>query len=349
MDRITDVAGIAVGCWTDAQHLTGCSVVLCPPPGAVVAADVRGGAPGTRDTDLAHPGMLVERANAVLLTGGSAFGLDAAGGVMRWLEERGRGFPVGPGVVPIVPAAVVYDLALGSAAVRPGATEGYAACAAAGPDVPEGSVGAGTGCTVGKALGPAGMMRGGQGTAAVRLELGAATVTVGALVAVNAVGDVYDPDTGRLVAGARRPDGTPAGPGPWRRLPAIPAPAARAAGDAVEPPGAAPALNTVVGVVATDAPLTKEQAQRVAWMAHDGLARAVRPSHTPGDGDVLFVLATGAAAGLAGPLAPPYLAATGAAAAEAVGRAIVRAVRAATPLPGVPAAGPALPGSLATP
>jgi L-aminopeptidase/D-esterase-like protein len=341
MDRITDVPGIEVGCWTDDRNLTGCSVVLCPPAGAVVAAEVRGGAPGTRDTDLAHPGMLVERANAVLLTGGSAFGLDAAGGVMRWLEERGRGLPTGGGVVPIVPAAVVFDLAVGSAAVRPGAAEGYAACVAAGADVPEGNAGAGTGCTVGKSLGPAGLMRGGQGTAAVRLWLGEVAVTVGALVAVNAVGDVYDPGTGRVVAGARRPDGTPAGAAAWRRLPARPprpfsAPGRPPAPGA--PDGAVADLNTVVGVVATDVPLTKEQTQRVAWMAHDGLARVVRPSHTPGDGDTLFALATGQAAGLDVPVPPLHLGAVGAAAADAVALAIVRAVRAATSLPGIPAA-----------
>jgi L-aminopeptidase/D-esterase-like protein len=353
---IADVPGIAVGCWTDAEGLTGCTVVLCP-PGAVVAAEVRGGAPGTRETDLARPGMLVERAQAVLLTGGSAYGLDAASGVMRWLEERGWGVPAAQGVVPVVPAAVVFDLGVGSFGARPGPAEGYAACVAAGleqsggggggggaaprrgPDVPEGSAGAGTGCTVGKRLGLAGAMRGGQGTAAVRLEIGPAAVTVGALVAVNAVGDVYDPATGRLVAGARRPDGTPAGEAPWRSLPGAPSRPLSVSAAAAERP---PDLNTTIGVVATDAPLTKEQAQRVAWMAHDGLARAVRPAHTLGDGDTLFVLATGRAAegapGLPPVLDPLHVSAIGAAGADAVGAAIVRAVRAALPLPGIPAA-----------
>jgi L-aminopeptidase/D-esterase-like protein len=209
--------------------------------------------------------------------------------------------------------------------------------------VPEGNAGAGTGCTVGKALGPAGVMRGGQGTAAVRLRLGEIAVSVGALVAVNAIGDVYDPQNGQLVAGARLPDGTPAGPAAWRRLPArpprpfsAPAPGWPAAPGARH--GAVADLSTVVGVVATDVSLTKEQTQRVAWMAHDGLARAVRPSHTPGDGDTLFALATGQAAGLDVPLAPLHLGAVGGAAADAVAQAIVRAVRAATSLPGIPAA-----------
>jgi L-aminopeptidase/D-esterase-like protein len=289
--------------------------------------------------------MLVERAQAVLLTGGSAYGLDAASGVMRWLEERGWGFPAARGVVPVVPAAVVFDLGVGSFRARPGPAEGYAACVAAGlgepgggggsstpprgPDVPEGSVGAGTGCTVGKRLGPAGAMRGGQGTAALRLDLGQAPVTVGALVAVNAVGDVYDPETGRLVAGARRPDGTPAGEAAWRSFPVAPP-----RPSPVPPPD----LNTTIGVVATDAPLTKEQAQRVAWMAHDGLARAVRPSHTLADGDTLFVLATGRAAGLPPVLDPLQVSAIGAAGADAVAAAIVRAVKAATPHPDIPAA-----------
>ncbi|HEX2184476.1 MAG TPA: P1 family peptidase [Chloroflexota bacterium] len=319
--RITDVAGITVGCWTDARALTGCTVVLCP-EGAVVGAEVRGGAPGTRDTELARPGMLVERANAVLLTGGSAFGLDAAGGVMRWLEERGKGFRIAGGVVPIVPAAVVFDLGLGDPGVRPDREAGYLACAAAGADVPEGSVGAGTGCTVGKRFGPGAALRGGQGTAALRV---AGRFTVGALVVVNAAGDVVDPSTGRPVAGARPPAGASS---------EVSANPGLGAGG---PLAGGSELNTTIGVVATDAPLRKEMVQRVAWMAHDGLARAIRPSHTLFDGDTIFVLATAPPAQPA--LTDPLLISLiGAAAAEAVGEAIVRAVRAATPPAGIPAA-----------
>ncbi|HEX2032753.1 MAG TPA: P1 family peptidase [Chloroflexota bacterium] len=321
--RITDVAGITVGCWTEARALTGCTVVLCP-QGAVVGAEVRGGAPGTRDTELARPGMLVERANAVLLTGGSAFGLDATGGVMRWLEERGEGFRIAGGVVPIVPAAVVFDLGLGDPGVRPDREAGYLACAAAGADVPEGSVGAGTGCTVGKRFGSAAAMRGGQGTAA---RLAAGRFTVGALVVVNAAGDVVDPSTGRPVAGARPPDG---GSSEF----AVPS-SESAANSELGTRNAE--LNTTIGVVATDAPLSKEMVQRVAWMAHDGLARAIRPSHTLFDGDTIFVLATAPPAQPA--LTDPLLISLiGAAAADAVGEAIVRAVRAATPPAGIPAA-----------
>ncbi len=357
---LTDVAGITVGCWTDPGALTGCTVVLCP-AGAVVAADVRGGAPGTRDTDLARPGMLVERAHAVLLTGGSAFGLDAAGGVMRWLEERGFGFGIGRAVVPIVPAAVVFDLAVGDGHVRPGAPEAYGACAAAGRDVPEGSVGAGTGCTVGKLFGLEGAMRGGQGTASRTVTGG---YVAGALVVVNAVGDVVDPATGAVIAGARGPGGAFAGPALWWAPPEAARPASGEQGTVEAGPpalgdardqvqvrlgrtakgGAAagpPALNTTIGVVATDAPLSKEQALRVAWMAHDGLARAIRPAHTLFDGVTIFVLALpppGVAPLASGSDAARLETADGAAAADAVAEAVVRAVRAATSVPAIPAA-----------
>jgi L-aminopeptidase/D-esterase-like protein len=336
------VPGISAGCWTDPVGLTGCTVVLCP-QGAVVAAEARGGAPGTRETDLARPGTRVEQAQAVLLSGGSAYGLDAAAGVVRWLEERGWGFPVAGGVVPIVPAAVLFDLGVGSFEARPGPAAGYAACEAAGPGIAagllEGSTGAGTGCTVGKRFGLDRAMRGGQGTAALGLALGPAGVTVGALVAVNAVGDVYEPHSGRIIAGARLPDGGLAGADAWRHLPELTPPAHAEATDTTPEQDGPAGLNTTIGVVATDAPLTPEQAQRVAWMAHDGLARAIRPAHTPLDGDTLFVLATGVAS-LPDPLPPLALSAIGEAAAEAVAQAIVRATYAATPLPGLPAAGP---------
>jgi L-aminopeptidase/D-esterase-like protein len=302
-------------------------VVLCESPdGAVVAADVRGGAPGTRDTQLAGPGMLVDRANAILLTGGSAYGLDAGGGVMRWLEVREIGWRTTNGVVPIVPAAVVFDLAVGDYQARPGAEAGAAACAAAerhGPQVLEGSVGAGTGCTVGKRYGLRHAMRGGQGTTSRRVG---GRYTVGALMVVNAVGDVHDEATGEIVAGARQDGSGFFGSRAWLELGADPPPAE---------------LNTTIGVVATDAPLSKEQALRVAWMAQDGLARAVRPAHTMFDGDTLFVLSTAPRDGpaFAGNTREraAFVSAIGAASAEAVTEAIVRAVRAAASLPGIPA------------
>src|SRR3970040_2448651 len=203
-DTITAVPGLLVGHWTDAEAATGCTVVLCP-EGAVASADVRGGAPGTRETDLLRPGTLVERVHGVLLTGGSAFGLDAAAGVMRWLEERGKGGPNPRGVVPIVVGAVLIDLSVGRSDVRPDAASGYAACEAASAAPPAmGSVGAGTGATVAKALGAERALKGGAGGAAGRREDG---VGGGALVVVNCFGEVADPDSGRVVAGPRGEDG----------------------------------------------------------------------------------------------------------------------------------------------
>lgn len=308
---ITDVPGIRVGHATDAVGLTGCTVVLCP-EGGVVAADVRGGAPGTRETDLARPGQLVERAHAVLLTGGSAYGLDAASGVMRYLEEQGRGFPTPAGVVPIVPAAVLYDLSLGDPRARPDAAMGYEACrAATGGPVAEGNVGAGTGASVGKLLGPAFAMKSGLGTASVRLRGGG---VVGAVVAVNAAGDVRDPRTGRIVAGARAPDGT-----------FLDAACRLLAG---EPPADLPGQNTTIGCVATDVRLTKEQAAVVARMAHAGLARTIEPAFTPYDGDTVFVLSCGDRDG--------DVTLVGLAAARAVEEAILRAVRLAASAGGLP-------------
>ncbi|BDG62412.1 P1 family peptidase [Caldinitratiruptor microaerophilus] len=308
---ITDVPGIRVGHATDVVGLTGCTVVLCP-EGGVVAADVRGGAPGTRETDLARPGQLVERAHAVLLTGGSAYGLDAASGVMRYLEEQGKGFPTPAGVVPIVPAAVLYDLALGDPRARPDAAMGYEACrAATGGSVAEGNVGAGTGASVGKLLGPAFAMKSGLGTASVRLP---GSGVVGAVVAVNAAGDVRDPRTGRIVAGARAPDG--AFLDAARRL------------LAGEPPAALPGQNTTIGCVATDVRLTKEQAAVVARMAHAGLARTIEPAFTPYDGDTVFVLSCGDKDG--------DVTLVGLAAARAVEEAILRAVRLAASAGGLP-------------
>jgi L-aminopeptidase/D-esterase-like protein len=309
---IADVRGIEAGHCTLSDRPTGCSVVLAR-AGAVGGVDVRGAAPGTRETDLLDPANLIEQVHAVLLTGGSAWGLDAAGGVMRWLEAHGIGLTVGsaPGqIVPIVPAAVLFDLHLGDARVRPGADAGFAACQAAasagGAPLAQGNVGAGAGATVGKLFGMARAMKGGIGTASVRVG----GVTVGALVAVNALGDVRDPATGRLLAGARTAGGEALTDTP-RALLAGELPQAVLAG-----------RNTTIGVIATDARLTKPQARRLAVAGHDGLARAIAPVHTMSDGDTLFALATG----LAEAPNQPSLTVLSHLAAEAVARACVNAV-----------------------
>jgi L-aminopeptidase/D-esterase-like protein len=309
---ITDVPGLKVGHHTLATRPTGCTVVLCE-AGAVCSVDVRGGAPGTRDTELLRPENTVQHVHAVVLTGGSAFGLAAADGVMRWLDERGHGLQVGPARVPIVPAAVLFDLWVGDASIRPDAASGYAACEAASSNAPAtGSVGAGAGAAVGKLYGIGRAMKGGIGSSCVRVG----AFTVGAIVAVNAVGDVLD-EHGGVLAGARREDGSGfmetsrallQGQGPARLI-----------------PGSA----TTIGVVATDATLTKAQAAKLASLAHHGLSRAVDPV-TPHDGDTLFALATGRA----GPVGD--IGGLGVAAAEAVARAIRQAVRAATGVAGLP-------------
>ena len=305
---ITQVRGLEVGQFTDPRRPTGCSVVIAR-TGAVGGVDVRGAAPGTRETDLLDPANLVGVVHAVLLTGGSAWGLDAAGGVMRWLEEEGVGLYVGsaPGqVVPIVPAAVLFDLHVGDARIRPDAAAGYAACQAAGDEIAQGNAGAGAGATVGKLFGMPYAMKGGIGTASVTLE----GVTVGALIAVNALGDVVDPAAGTPIAGARTEDGQ------QLRGSVV----AALAGD--KPLALLAGANTTIGVVATDAPLTKAQCQRLAGAGHDGLARAIRPVHTLSDGDTLFALSTG----MAGALDFNVLCTM---AGEAVARACVNAVRAA--------------------
>ena len=302
---ITDVRGIEVGHHTDTRRPTGCTVVLAR-EGAVAGVDVRGAAPGTRETDLLSPTNLVERVHAVMLSGGSAWGLDAASGAMRWLEKRGIGLAVGPGRVPIVPAAVLFDLYLGDASIRPDAQSGEAACEAAGGRPPEeGNVGAGTGAIVGKIFGLGQAMKGGIGTASVRVG----NVTVGALIACNALGDVIDPDTGRVIAGAREPGTTTLLDTRRALLAGMP------------PKRLVPAAHTTIGVIATDAVLTKSQASRLATVGHDGLARAINPAHTMLDGDALFALATGTS----GEPAEMMLLAT--MAAEAVAIATVRAVR----------------------
>lgn len=323
-NAITDVPGIKVGHYTDLESVTGCTVVLCE-AGAVGGVDVRGSAPGTRETDLLRPMNLVQEVHAVLLSGGSAFGLDAAGGVMRYLEERGVGFDTRVAKVPIVPAAILFDLGVGRADVRPGAEEGYQACLAAtqGP-VSEGSVGAGTGATVGKAMGLGRATKGGLGTAsqAIPAEAPGTRIMVGALVAVNAFGDVVDPKNGEVLAGPRREDDQ----GFLNTVELLlQGQALRAREGALR--------NTTIGVVATNARLTKEQVNKLAQMAHDGLARAIRPSHTMGDGDTVFALATGKEG-------EPYrdLTILGAAAAEVMAEAVVRAITQARSLAGIPAA-----------
>jgi len=332
---LTDVPGIEVGHAQDEEALTGCTVILCR-HGAVAGVDQRGGAPGTRETDLLKPVNFVEHVHAVLLTGGSAFGLEAAGGVVRYLEERGIGFNVGVARVPIVPAAVIFDLALGRADRRPDATMGYRAAAAASRQpVAEGNVGAGCGASVGKILGMKQAMKAGVGSAAVRLSGG---IVVGALMVVNAFGDVIDPRTGRIVAGARSTRFGPVQIG--------------------EPGGFVDTLelmktgigrtllqfvtrsNTVIGVVATNARLSKAEATRMAQMAQDGVARAIRPAHTMLDGDTLFALSTGNKR--------TDLSVLGAVAAEVVAEAILRAVyqaRAAGGLPGLAEDGAGTAGS----
>ena len=314
---LTAVAGLAVGHHTLAARPTGCTVVLVE-AGAVAGVDVRGGAPGTRETDLLDPAKTVQRVHAIVLAGGSAFGLDAAGGVVRYLSERGIGYDTGIAKVPIVPAAILFDLGVGDdPAIRPTADCGYraAAAATAGP-VAEGNVGAGAGATVGKLGGAGRAMKGGVGSAAIGVPGG---LVVAALAAVNAVGDVVDPATGRVVAGVRTPDGE--GLADARTL--LRAGAGR---------GGRPRENTTLGVVATNAALTQAEATAVAQMAHDGLARAIVPSHTPSDGDAIFALATGRHG------EPARVGTVGALAAEAMAEAVVRAVLAAAGIPGYPAA-----------
>lgn len=318
---LTDVRGLSVGHFTDARRPTGCTVVLTP-QGAVAGVDVRGASPGTRETELLSPLNAVEKIHAVLLSGGSAFGLDAAGGVMRWLEERGVGVEVGTVRIPIVPAAILFDLFTGDASIRPDAASGYAACIAAKNSAgAQGNVGAGAGAVVGKLFGIPRAMKGGIGSASVCVN----GVTVAAMVAVNAVGDVIDPRSGEVVAGARSEDG----------LRMVGTTQAILNGEVLQHlmPGSA----TSIGVVATDAVISKVQANKIAQMAHDGLARSINPVHTLTDGDTLFALGTGAS-GL-----QVHTTVLGTLAAEVVARAVLNAVRAAkgisgSGLPTLPAA-----------
>ena len=305
-NSITDVPGIEVGHAQNMQALTGCTVILCR-NGATAGVDVRGGAPGTRETDLLNPVNHVEKVHAVLLSGGSAFGLDAATGVMRYLEEKKIGYKARNAIVPIVPAAILYDLGIGSKDIRPDAEMGYQACTNASKQkTAEGVVGAGTGASVGKILGMKKAIKSGIGTASVHLGKG---IVVGAIVAVNPVGDVFDPHSGELVAGVRNKYGS---------LELMRAMLTRTF----------PKSNTVIGAVAINAKMTKAGMTHVARMAQDGLARTIRPAHTQFDGDTIFALATG------GKKVDVSLA--GAFAAEVFATAIVRAVRMSVSAGGLP-------------
>jgi L-aminopeptidase/D-esterase-like protein len=314
-NALTDVQGIKVGHYTDKEAVTGCTVVLCP-TGAVAGVDVRGSAPGTRETDLLRPGNLVEKVQAVVLSGGSAFGLDAASGVVRYLEERGFGHETMVARVPIVTAAILFDLNVGSSKIRPGAEEGYKACVeATDKKVAEGCVGAGTGATVGKILGIERATKSGVGTASCKIG---DDIIVAALVVVNAIGDIIDHKTGKIVAGPRNEQNNgfmstvellTAGASTYKRNPLV--------------------SNTTLGVVATNASLTKEQVNKLAQMAQDGIARSINPCHTMFDGDAVFALSMGDNAG--------DITALGTAAAETVANAIVRAAHQAETLGGIPA------------
>ncbi len=314
---LTAVEGIKVGSITLTERPTGCTVILVDGEGAVGGVSQRGGAPGTRETDLLDPSNMVDKVNAVVLSGGSAFGLDAASGTVRWLEEHGMGWDVRIAKVPIVPSAILFDLPVGNnPKIRPTADCGYKAAAAATSDkVNEGTVGAGAGATVGKSGGGNRSMKGGLGSYAITLPNG---LTVAAIVAVNAVGDIIDPDTGKVVAGVRNPDGSFADARVLLRN-----------GPPLQQPR--PGENTTIGLVATNAKLTKADVHRMALMADDGFARAIFPSHTMGDGDTVFSLATGKWTGTVN------ITQIGALAADVIARAIVRAATEATGIPGVPA------------
>ena len=323
-NAITDILGIQVGHAQNEEALTGCTVILCE-KGAVGGVDQRGGAPGTREVDALHPMHLVHKVHGVMLAGGSAFGLDAASGAMRYLEEKGVGFDTRIAKVPIVPSAILFDLGIGKSNIRPDAAMGYQACLNSSSEAPtEGNVGAGTGATVGKIFGPAQCMKSGIGTAS--LEIGAGVI-VGAIAAVNAFGDVIDPSTGQIIAGARSRDMGPlhiGAPGYFAdTLQVMKSMIGRTA------LGFGSRGNTVIGVVATNAKLNKEETNKVAQMAHDGLARTIQPAHTMVDGDTIFALATGERSG--------DVNIVGAFAAEVFAQAILRAVRSAEPVAGIPA------------
>jgi L-aminopeptidase/D-esterase-like protein len=322
-NAITDVRGIEVGHAQNHEALTGCTVILCR-RGAVGGVDVRGGAPGTRETDLLNPINLVEKVHAIVLAGGSAFGLDAASGVMKYLEENKIGFNTGAAKVPIVPSAILYDLNIGRADVRPDSTMGYSAAAAASFNAPaEGNAGVGTGASVGKMFGAGLATKSGVGTASMNIGGG---IIVGALVAVNAWGDVVDPHTNEIIAGLRSGKVGPLRVGGKSHFADTLAMMKKPVGRSLL--GFATRANTVIGVVATNAKLTKAGATKVAQMAQDGIARTMRPAHTMLDGDVVFALSTGAR--------KADVTTVGAFAAEVMAEAIQRAVMMAKPAGGLP-------------
>ncbi|MDD3023058.1 MAG: P1 family peptidase [Syntrophomonadaceae bacterium] len=311
VNSITDVKGIKVGSVEDIEALTGCTVILTGREGAVCGVDVRGSAPGTRETDLLSPLNMVEKVHAIVLSGGSAYGLDAAGGVMEYLESQGIGHPVGHTVVPIVPAAVLFDLGVGDFRVRPDRKMGWQACQQAGLQVQEGNVGAGAGATVGKIRGYKHCTKSGLGSWSISLENG---LTVGAIVAVNAFGDVIDPQNGNIIAGVRNDDGTMLGTAQaWQMLKGV-IPFQRA-------------TNTTIAIVACNAELDKSRTTKLAQMAHNGLARSINPIHTMCDGDSVFALATGEMAGDVNVIG--YLAQ------EVLAQAVLRAVHAAQSIQGI--------------
>jgi L-aminopeptidase/D-esterase-like protein len=322
-NAITDVRGIEVGHAQDDNALTGCTIILCR-KGAVAGVDVRGGAPGTRETDLLNPINLVQKVHAVVLAGGSAFGLDAATGVMKYLEEKKIGFNTGAAKVPIVPSAILYDLNIGRADVRPDSVMGYRAATSALSDAPsEGNVGVGTGASVGKMFGAALAMKSGVGTASMDIGGG---IIVGAIVAVNGWGDVVDPQTNQILAGLRSGKVGPLRVGKKDYFADTLAMMKSRVGRSLL--GFATRANTVIGVVATNAKLDKAQATKVAQMAQDGIARTIRPAHTMLDGDVIFALSTGSKKSDTSTI--------GAFAAEVMANAIVRAVKMSAPAGNLP-------------
>lgn len=320
---ITDVQGVKAGHFTDPRRPTGCTVLIFE-KGATAGVDVRGSAPGTRETDLLNPINTVQQVQAILLSGGSAFGLDAASGVVRYLEEHKLGYHAGQIIVPIVPAAILFDLGLGDSKIRPTAESGYQACEAASAGrIAEGNVGAGAGATVGKMFGMGSAMKSGIGTASIRV--GNTGIIVGAIAAVNSVGDVVDPKTGKIIAGARRPDGS----GFFDSMAQL-----RAGRDVELSGGSANSAdagrNTTIAVVATNVAFDKTQMTKIAQMAHDGLARTIYPVHTPSDGDTIFAAATGTI-----PVRANH-GHIGALAADVLAQAVLRAVMNAQGLPGLP-------------
>jgi L-aminopeptidase/D-esterase-like protein len=318
---LTDVEGLKVGHWSDSRRPTGCTAIIAE-NGAVAGVDVRGGAPGTRETDLLNPINTVQQIYAVMLSGGSAFGLDTASGAMRYLDEHNIGFKMGPLNVPIVPAAVIFDLAVGQGKIRPDADSGYKACSAAtSSPVEEGNVGVGTGATVGKFLGMPFAMKSGVGSASIKV--GDTGVVVAAMVVVNAAGDIWDRHTGKVIAGARNPS---AADGLAHTMDML-----LAGKFVLVPPAVGAGSNTTLGVVATNATLTKDEATKMAQMAQDGYARAINPVHSPFDGDTVFALATGTFK------QKVSVGAIGALAAVAVSRAVIRAITQAKGIADLPA------------